>query len=339
MIAYRPHDGGGNIPNRVIDTAMTRHPDGFGLMWRDSDGLHAMAYSPAGRKQFRKELKRLDRTGVEYAAHFRWATSGPKSVEMAHPYVYDDPDPAVGRVAVMHNGVIDISHDRAKESDTSAFVRLVLAQLPSRWWTNPALTYLVGEAIGYSKLTLMTATETWNSHEKRGEWDGGLWYSSNHKPADTSKWTTHNGSGKGVSTSTQYGYWDATQNKWHPYEDAKKPITATALVPYGSVAARSAAAIGLLDQAESVEYDAARDTVRVVDRPRQFRHAGHTLTAIADIALDHDADYEDSVICDTCHTVGTVYVIDGDYYIDMGHVFGRDNADEDSFLEAEVIGA
>jgi hypothetical protein len=45
-----------------------------------------------------------------------------------------------------------------------------------------------------------------------------------------------------------------------------------------------------------------------------------------------DADYEDAVICDTCSTIGTVYVIDGTYYIDMAHKSGRDFTDDDEDL-------
>lgn len=315
MIAYRPHTGGGNIPNRVIDAAMYRHSDGFGLMWRDADGLHTNSYAPNARKAFRKALKSLDRSGAEYAAHFRFATSGPKNTIMAHPYTYEDPDPAVGTVAIMHNGVIDIAHDHTIESDTNAFVRLVLTRLPSRWWDNEALVYLVNEAIGYSKLTIMTAHETVNLHEKRGEWDGGLWYSSNHRPvykASTS-----------IPVPYQYGHWDNATQKYIPAETCANPnslvtVTKPTLAP---TAVKSAAVLGLIEEADEV--------IRVMDQPTRFRSGGHNLTAIRDISLAVDADYEDAVICDECKTVGTVYVIDGDYYVDMSHMYGADDLNPD----------
>lgn len=341
MIALRPTlDGrGGHIPNAVIDTAITRHPDGFGLMWRDAKGVHTECYAPGARKHFRKALKALDRTDSEYAVHFRWATSGPRTSEMAHPYTYMDPDPEVGLVALMHNGVIDIKHDHAKESDTSAFVRLVLTRLPSRWWANEALVYLVGEAIGYSKFVIMTQHETVNLHDERGKWDNGLWYSSDHKP---SAWQSYKHSG------TEYGKYASDATKASDGKGGTKYLNSgkgtKAMTPEQAVAAAykgqartSAVTLGLLTQGEGV--------IRQVDMPTQFHHAGHTLTAVKAIDLSGgDADYEDAVVCDTCKTIGTVYVIDGTYYIDMGHMYGSDTTDDDddldliaSFSEGRVI--
>lgn len=182
MIAFRPlhkGKGPGNMPATVIETAMNRHPDGFGVAYRQDGRLHVERFGPHARKQFRKALKRIDRQRVEYVAHFRFATHGPKAESHSHPYEYVDP--TEGRVLVFHNGVIDI-RTTATESDTQVFVRDVLAALPSAWWRSPALRFLVGQSIGWSRLVVMTAHETVNLQERDGEWDGGLWYSSNHKP-------------------------------------------------------------------------------------------------------------------------------------------------------------
>ena len=81
--------------------------------------------------------------------------------------------------------------------------------------------------------------------------------------------------------------------------------------------------LGLLDAPEAVAAPDGRTA-------NGFRHAGHNLTAVRDIdMLGGDADYEDAVICDTCRTIGTVYVIDTAYYIDMAHMYGRDDDDGD----------
>lgn len=323
MIALRPK-GAGHLSNAVIDTAMQRHADGFGLMWRDADGLHTQSWAPGARKAFRKALKALDRSGIEYASHFRYATSGPKDEAMAHPYTYEDPDPAVGTVAIMHNGVIGIAHDRAKESDTAAFVRLVLAKLPSRWWTQGHLVYLVNEAIDWSRLVIMTATETVNLHEDKGDWDKGIWYSSDHRP---NSWKSGY---RSSSTGYSNGTWKhpdscictacaGTTLKALPAQTVVYPTTMP--TTGGKSAASAAAALGLVEKPCSV--------IRTVDAPMQFRHGGHNLTSVVDIDLAAgDADYEDAVICETCETIGTVYVIDGTYWIDMAHL----NADDDEDL-------
>ena len=353
MIALRPA-ASGNIPNAVIDAAMTRHADGFGLMWRDAKGVHATTYAPQARKPFRKALKSLDRSGVEYAAHFRFATSGPKNAEMAHPYSYEDPDPEVGTVYLMHNGVIGIEHDRTAESDTSAFVRLVLAALPSRWWTQPALVFLVNEAIDYSKFVIMTATETVNLHDKLGEWDGGLWYSSYHKPlmgkgiysstlgGSDGTYAAYkartSGKGHDINTSfkTEWGEWDGETQEWTDYRTVADRLTGTTsdgtAVEFGERFCNTAtgaarARLGLLDTADG-------GAGRIVDNVLRLRHGGHSLTAITDIHLDSDADYMDAVTCDICQTVGSVYVMDGSYYVDMDHVSG---AGEDGDEEMDLL--
>ncbi|MFN8630246.1 MAG: hypothetical protein U0838_07970 [Chloroflexota bacterium] len=93
-------------------------------------------------------------------------------------------DPAGFQVAVLHNGVIDIAHDRLRTSDTAAFVVQVLAELPSRWWEQPALRYLVSAAIGWSRLIVFPALgEATLLNEGSGEWDGGIWFSSSHRPS------------------------------------------------------------------------------------------------------------------------------------------------------------
>jgi hypothetical protein len=181
MIAFRPArpgKHGSNIPTQVIDLAMNRHPDGFGIAWREQGGLRVERFGPRERNAFGKAIRRIDRLDVEYVAHFRFATHGPKDREHAHPYEYADP--IEGRVLVFHNGVIDLP-TAVRESDTEVFVRDVLAHLPSRWWALSGLRYLVGEAIGWSRIVVMTARETVNLQERDGEWDGGLWYSSEHR--------------------------------------------------------------------------------------------------------------------------------------------------------------
>jgi hypothetical protein len=325
MIAWRPVKAdskrGGNIPNAVVDTALTRHPDGFGIAWRESGQLRSQRYGPAERAAFRALLRDVDKRGFEYVAHFRFATHGPKAESHAHPFEYMDPNGE--RVLVFHNGIIDIP-TRPSESDTEVFVRDVLTKLPAQWWDVPGLCYLVNEAIGYSKLVVMTATETVSLNDKRGDWDNGIWYSSDHKP---SKWTTHKaGDVMGKSTCSHGNAWlDACAHcNRRAYigatgmsEDTSASITS--IVPY---------ALGRTDDG------------MLHSRPMQkFRHAGHTLTALYPIYLDSDCDYEDAVICDQCQTIGSVYVYDGVAYPDLAHLTAMSATltDDGDLIEADYI--
>lgn len=292
MIAYRPLHAksgkGSNIPGSVIDTALRRHPDGFGLAYRENGELVTEKFGPHEAKRFRKALKRVDReVPSEYVAHWRFATHGPKDQAHAHPYEYTHP--VDGRVLVFHNGVIDIATTPA-QSDTEVFTGLVLAELPSRWWENPALMFLVTEAIGWSKLVIMTATGTYNLHEKRGSWDGGIWYSSSHKPSTT----TYRGPAMNYPS---YG----------SYKSGATSVASTA-----GVTSRDAVIKSTSSAYTAKDFSSAGDG-------KTFFHGGHALSAVVDIDRLKDGDYTDGVMCDTCWTMGDVYVIDGGVYIDMAH--------------------
>lgn len=318
MIAFRPVEPGkrgSNIPTAVIDTAMARHPDGFGVAWRQNGVLKSEKFGPREGRAFRKALKRLDADAkLEYVAHFRYATHGPKARSHSHPYEYMDPDPKVGRVLVFHNGVIDIPTTSA-ESDTEVFVRDVLALLPSRWWTNSALRYLVGESIAWSRLVVMTAAETVNLQEDDGNWDGGLWYSSNHRPNAT--YTSQVYKAHKVPTGSAKG----KVRSQRPYESA-----------FGQV----------LDDDEAADKWAADKWVASnygaqVGRRNDWEHGGHALTLMVEkIDRTVDGDIPEAFICDACYTVGDAYVVGGKVFIDMAHRFGPAAEEVDAYEDTDA---
>lgn len=300
LIAYRPVVPGKArhaIPPSVVDTAFGRHPDGFGIVYRENGCLRVEKFAPNERKPFRKALIRADKAGVEYAAHWRFATHGPKDRAHAHPYTYEDP--IEGTVAVLHNGIINI-HAAFTESDTEVFVRDVLARLPSGWWRVPAQRYLVSQAIGYSKLVVMTGAESVVINEDDGEWDGGLWYSSNHKPAP--KWQPTKGHAvpswtpaTGKSASDAYKVLTGTTA---PVAEPTKPV----LIP---------AVTG---------EDAYLPDEGAVHVPSVLRHGGHDLETLKPVNWSKgDAAYRRSVRCTVCGTFGDVYVIEGNRFIELKH--------------------
>jgi hypothetical protein len=321
MIAYRPVEAGkrgSNIPTQVIDTAMQRHPDGFGVAWREGGKLWRQKFGPEHSREFRKTIKRLDRDQtIEYVAHFRWATHGPEDAAHSHPYEYTDPE--VGTVLVFHNGIIDIG-TAPHESDTEVFVRDVLAHLPGRWWANPAIRYLVDEAISWSKLVIMTNDETVNLQEQHGEWDGGIWYSSSHRPTTYSvKYAGGTALINGVESS-----W--TGKDWEPKDRGKSNALVTVKSAYQS-------AFGdLYDD----DYDACVVT-KTLDHPSQWRSSGHNLTAIKNIDRRTDGEYMEALICDECHTIGDMYIVDGTAYPDIAHKFGEGSREAEDEREAEGL--
>jgi hypothetical protein len=277
---------------------MTRHPDGFGIATRVDGTLRVERFAPGDRKAFRKALKVADASGHEYAAHWRFATSGPVDAAHAHPYTYIDP--IEGTVAVSHNGIIDIKHDRKRESDTEVFVRDVLAALPSGWWRDAAQRYLVAGAIGYSKLVVMTAAETVVINEGLGKVDGGIWYSSDHRP---SKWT------KG----------------WRPAQPVRVPAAAhkSASEAYKVLTGQAPAtpsptlplALGEVTGDDAYVPDRSAGTFDV----DMLTEDGYRVAPLVPISLATEHVYRAAGRCEHCGRLADIWVVDGRAYADLEH--------------------
>lgn len=169
------------VPQYVLDYNKYSNPDGFGLAWREPDGLKYEKFgaSPDDYRAFETLLKVIDATDYEYVAHFRKATHGPVCKELSHPFPYEDPKQ--GEVLVFHNGIIGIDIEKG-ESDTSQFVKTVLSNMDSSWWKKPAYRYLVENSIGWSRLLIMTENETVRLRAKDWQSEDGIFYSCQPAP-------------------------------------------------------------------------------------------------------------------------------------------------------------
>ena len=285
LIAHRPvnGNGGSNIPNEVIDRNKTRNPDGFGIAWRDEQGLQYEKFAPNNFEAFRRLLKKIDkRVKVEYAAHWRLATHGPACLDLSHPFVYQDEQ--AGEVLVFHNGIIHIPTQH-NESDTEAYVKRVLAKLPSQWWTNDAIKYLVENTIGWSRLLVMSKDETVYINQKDWKKNNGLMYSTDPLPY---------GGGITVKGKTTTG---VVRN----VRDTSKGDQILLPAQFRD------------DDDEGPDEDAA------IIVQGQWYHLGHPVSPIT----GGDGDYSDEdfgiVVCDSCQTSGEYYVIEGRRFIDLRH--------------------
>ena len=165
-----------NVPESILDHNRYQNPDGFGVAWRTSKGLEYEKFDKGADEyqKFKDLVLTLDKTEVEYVAHFRKATHGPVCRELSHPFEYQDT--RVGQVLVFHNGIIDIDTDKG-ESDTSQFVKTVLANMQTKWWRKPAYRFLIEKSIGWSRLLIMTKTETIRLNAKDWKQENGIYYS------------------------------------------------------------------------------------------------------------------------------------------------------------------
>jgi hypothetical protein len=179
LIAHRDNPGA-HIPNDVIDYNLRSNPDGFGLMWRSTEGLQHVKYAPNQPQEFRAKLKELDKTNVEYAAHWRKATHGAACYDLSHPFEYTDK--GGNRMLMMHNGIINIK-TKKDESDTLAYVRAVLSRLDYGWWKNKGISYLVEATIGWSRIILMSETTSVIINDEDWRMVNGIYYSTTPLPA------------------------------------------------------------------------------------------------------------------------------------------------------------
>lgn len=159
LIAWR------NTPDRNLSEAVIEHnlrtnPDGFGLGWyepNEKNELYYAKYAQTEKEHFLTRLRELNTRNVEYVAHFRRATHGAHSKELAHPFLYTDPDGV--SALIFHNGIISGINIPNGESDTSAFVKQIIAPLPAKWWNNPAIKFMVEQQIVGSRMLIMTQDE------------------------------------------------------------------------------------------------------------------------------------------------------------------------------------
>lgn len=292
LIAHRSASrkkGGSNIPNNVIDYNFRRNPDGFGMAWRETDGsIRHEKFAPKDADSFRYLLKEVDSDpSVEYAAHWRLATHGAPCKELSHPFVYEDEE--VGDVFVFHNGIIPMQTPSG-ESDTRHFVNTILTKVEPMWWTNPAMKYLIEEAIGSSRMLVMSSETTVRLNQRAWVKSGGLWYSTDPLPTYGSKGRTY---GRPYYYDARYG------TGWTDDDDQEE----------GAVAS-GAKEVRVIQPAKAAATTSG-----------WFHPAGASTHYVKSITMETDSEGDKfgTAECTSCRTMGEVYVIAGKVYIDVAH--------------------
>jgi hypothetical protein len=281
LIIYRGK--GENVPNNILEYNSKSNPDGFGLAWRNQKKLEYQKFGPGAAEyaRFRDLLKSVDGyTNIEYVAHFRKATHGGSCEALSHPFVYEDSK--VGPILVFHNGIININAPKG-ESDTSQFVKGVLAKLESRWWTKDYMRWLVEESIGWSRLLLMTPTQTIMLNKDMWKLRDKIWYSCD--PLPTVKYYT---SGKGYARSA-----------WaNGYDDFM-----------------------VEDDDDDDEKDDVEPVVNTKGQGWYIKVAGQTDHYVIPVEpyQDEKGDEYGVATCTVCHTTGEYYIIEGQAYVDVPH--------------------
>lgn len=176
LIAYSPT--GSMITKRVFDYARAMNADGIGIM--SKHGVAKFVGRRSGKRAWRY-LRRIE--GTEYGIHFRWATHGQVSRELAHPF-----ESRMSDTFVMHNGIISRTAALAKrdgvDSDTSIFVDKYMAYVPEPG-ARKFKQYFekIERLIGYGNKLLVFHVESEKftiANEDEGGWTDGVWYSNDY---------------------------------------------------------------------------------------------------------------------------------------------------------------
>ncbi len=164
-------------------------PDGFGFMYHDGEnvrGWKCVSSLSGVLKVYRKFA-----AGKAGVLHFRMATHGEVSLDMAHPFSVSK------HLLMVHNGIIS-GYGRGSESDTAHFVREELVPLfgdgkkgADRLQYEEEQEY-VTEMVGLSNsLVFMDYEGRITQIGRQGLMHDGCWYSNTYAwsaPVDAVEW-------------------------------------------------------------------------------------------------------------------------------------------------------
>jgi len=187
-VAIAQKQGANPLSSTQLSTGWRSNPDGGGYAYihPETNEIIVRKYLDEGEftEAYLKEQAEFgDRS--PFIVHMRIQTHGGVSIETTHPFRIDRDE---GMMVMAHNGIISNvdSLTGPGVSDTMAMAGYLLTDLPVGWLDNQAITWLVEEFIGASKLVFLTtekaAAETmYIINEDLGSWNdsGDTWF-SNH---------------------------------------------------------------------------------------------------------------------------------------------------------------
>ena len=172
LAIYQP--AGKEVQEKYLRYGFDNHSDGAGIAWAADGALHV----EKGIFNIEKVLEVYERV-KQYPCliHFRKATHGKVDATNCHPFLFND-----GKLALIHNGVLNIKCSIEGLSDTAHWVKLVLEPLVKKYnvpINDGSLFYLIEQSVKGDKMAIMEASgRTFIVNESTGTWDEGVWYSN-----------------------------------------------------------------------------------------------------------------------------------------------------------------
>lgn len=175
----------GSLDKSALSNGWSHNRDGAGYMFARAGEL--IVRKPFYKlKELRAQLKEdMSRYGSlsPFIIHLRYATHGAVNEMNTHPHRLD-----CGRVALAHNGILDIMDtwsQKEDKSDTVRFCETVLAfRNPSDLIGAPFRSIMENMIGAANKFVLLDSEGNYSIvNEARGVWDNGNWYSNDgYKP-------------------------------------------------------------------------------------------------------------------------------------------------------------
>ena len=185
------------VPKNHLENGFRCHGDGCGIAWAEGGKLHVKKGVGMKFEEFYEAYEAVKQ--YPCLIHFRKSTSGKIDEANCHPFIFNE-----GKLAAVHNGMLNIKCNDKDFSDTYHFITLVLDPIIRKYkipLNDGPLNYLVCTSIGSDKLAVMDGNgKTYIFNEEKGTWDEGIWYSNT-----SYKWTPVVSCGGGSSSTFHHG--------------------------------------------------------------------------------------------------------------------------------------
>lgn len=184
IIVYKPDSK--VLREETLRNCFQNNPDGAGFAaYTEEEGLvirkgfftfeeFMQAYEPYAGDN-RKSIAVL---------HFRIATHGTTNVANCHPFVMEsETDNTLYRVALVHNGILQVLRDDLNDSDTKHFAERLLGpaiRVNPTIWLDENFKNMIEGLIGFgNKFAMIDSFGNVNIYnENRGVWDSDCWFSN-----------------------------------------------------------------------------------------------------------------------------------------------------------------